>query len=1042
MNTILRVDGGELWQLAGWTMLHFLWVGTLIGLAAAIGRVIVRRAAPSVRYAVALGCLCMLGGSPGGIAAWLVVHGFASSVRPDAPISIGADFDSNVDATIAAAGSGEALHEPVPQAQVPTQPHPRPSRGLPGIVGGSAIEGATLALESCAQYLPWLWLIGTPLTFIVLTTGLVGAERLRRASRVLAEGPIVEACERLQHAMQISRGVAVAICERVATPVLVGIVRPMILLPPSALTGWSIDDIEMVLLHELAHVRRWDNLVNLLQRMVESLLFFHPAVWLLSSWVRQEREACCDAVVVGRTERPHAYAELLVALAAQMPRSVLFYPAATSAMAAGPLRGRIRRILQLEDDPMLVSGKSFVLLVGSVVVAATLTVLYLPARGQAKESAPQGKQELTADYTEKKSISEQDNVAKGAATLTADEPTFLNVPFVDGTRRFSDGDSITIREVRGTAATFEPGNVYWIKGTYTLNSHDRATLLADYTTENDSANGTRPTWKVQTAVVNRGSGSFVLCLPMSNRGWPHVSFYPAGGGECLGGIYFGTGEWVLKQWWGSKEAVDATDISRAVSTETQQSDEDTRKVSINIDDKQTSTAEAQPGRLRLQIRRTEGASGRFPSLEEQKLADLAYLRTGLELEPIGNDDLNRVKALGYDGGVKIIGWAPASAHRGGDGIQTDDILVGLHVWPTTSLKEVAELLNRDDLAELSPLKYYVIRNQAGGQDAAGEPVINDTVVKGRILVDFDRDSRSTSRGSLAPSQGTDSRPVPAPYHVMVSRVDDVPPTPADTTRYSAPAAPIPTAQAPESPLAPPAPIKVAAPPAPAAPTAPDAPIAIAVHPAVGMPQASTPTQVMPAAGAVRVGGKWLGEEIAADPKIAELRQQLIAAETELQITSSGRGRVDSESVEKLQKQVAELEQSIAEQAQKKKSEFLAGQEAALNNAARQAAAAMAAAQIALERAAKEHDELTSVEARGGGRGSEVDARQALESAKRLDEAKRQFEQQKRAVEDVKRQFEELRRQGKVEAGDVATEAKQAAEEAAPRNGGRKTRSGG
>src|SRR5262249_28160832 len=147
---------------------------------------------------------------------------------------------------------------------------------------------------------------------------------------------------------------------------------------------------------ELAHVRRWDNLANLMQRIVESLLFFHPAVWLVSRWVRRERELCCDAVVVGRTNRPHAYAELLVALAAQMPRSVLFYPAATSAMAAGPLRGRIRRILQLEDDPMLVSGKSFVLLTGGFVVAATLILLYLPTRGQAKDSTSAGISEFVA----------------------------------------------------------------------------------------------------------------------------------------------------------------------------------------------------------------------------------------------------------------------------------------------------------------------------------------------------------------------------------------------------------------------------------------------------------------------------------------------------------------------------------------------------------------------------------------------------------------------------------------------------------------------
>ena len=151
---------------------------------------------------------------------------------------------------------------------------------------------------------------------MLLATGVVGAERLRRASRVIDDGPIAEACARLAESLRIGRRVTVAVCERIAAPVLVGIVRPIILLPPAALTGWSPDEIEMVLLHELAHVRRWDNLVNLVQRFVESLLFFHPAVWLVSSWVRREREACCDAVVVGRTNRPHAYAEMLVALAA------------------------------------------------------------------------------------------------------------------------------------------------------------------------------------------------------------------------------------------------------------------------------------------------------------------------------------------------------------------------------------------------------------------------------------------------------------------------------------------------------------------------------------------------------------------------------------------------------------------------------------------------------------------------------------------------------------------------------------------------------
>ncbi len=107
-----------------------------------------------------------------------------------------------------------------------------------------------------------------------------------------------------------------AVCDRVAQPVLVGVVRPLILLPPAALAGWSPEQLEMVLLHELAHVRRWDNLVNLAQRLAESLLFFQPMIWVASGWVRRDREECCDAMVVAHTGQPVAYAEVLVAAAA------------------------------------------------------------------------------------------------------------------------------------------------------------------------------------------------------------------------------------------------------------------------------------------------------------------------------------------------------------------------------------------------------------------------------------------------------------------------------------------------------------------------------------------------------------------------------------------------------------------------------------------------------------------------------------------------------------------------------------------------------
>jgi hypothetical protein len=136
----------------------------------------------------------------------------------------------------------------------------------------------------------------------------------------------------------------------------------------------------MILLHELAHVRRHDNLINLLQRLVEALLFFHPGVWKLSAWVRLERELCCDRLVIRHTREPLAYAETLALLAVpQMsPRHAL------AAMASHQLVTRIRHMLNLEGHPMKVSRK---VLVAALAVVVTLG-LWIGAQAQTTKEEP------------------------------------------------------------------------------------------------------------------------------------------------------------------------------------------------------------------------------------------------------------------------------------------------------------------------------------------------------------------------------------------------------------------------------------------------------------------------------------------------------------------------------------------------------------------------------------------------------------------------------------------------------------------------------
>ena len=136
----------------------------------------------------------------------------------------------------------------------------------------------------------------------------LGAERLRRRSQPVSDDALSALCDRLADALGVRSRVAVGVCDRVAVPLVLGIARPLIVVPSALVTGWSPEQVELALLHELADVRRWDNLANLLQRVVESALFFHPAVWVLSGWVRREREHCCDRIVVRLTGRALDYA--------------------------------------------------------------------------------------------------------------------------------------------------------------------------------------------------------------------------------------------------------------------------------------------------------------------------------------------------------------------------------------------------------------------------------------------------------------------------------------------------------------------------------------------------------------------------------------------------------------------------------------------------------------------------------------------------------------------------------------------------------------
>lgn len=226
--------------------------------------------------------------------------------------------------------------------------------GMPEVLAATApaslADSVTAQFAGLAPSLVLAWLAGVALLLLRLLFATSRGCALRREASPVAES-ILETSRQLARQLGIRRDVFVGCCESIAVPVAVGILRPAILFPSAVLTGLTPDQVELVLLHELSHFRRRDHLVVVLQRLVETLLFFHPAAWLVSRQVSIQREHCCDADVVNSGAGPVAYANCLLRIAEiqSARKSAHAVTLASDGHRPSQLRSRVSRILGVPD---------------------------------------------------------------------------------------------------------------------------------------------------------------------------------------------------------------------------------------------------------------------------------------------------------------------------------------------------------------------------------------------------------------------------------------------------------------------------------------------------------------------------------------------------------------------------------------------------------------------------------------------------------------------------------------------------------------------
>ncbi|MCA9257984.1 MAG: hypothetical protein KDA61_02235 [Planctomycetales bacterium] len=290
-------------------LLHSLWqVAGLFGLAWIISR-LWRKHPIEWEYALhvtALGmsCLCVP------FTFWLVAPSTTTATNPAAIVL------ATSPAPPAAIVTPPLAAPATPSGQLADhQPSP-PAASIPLSVTPRVSAAREAAWQRLAPWLTGLYAVGVLLMLGRLAMGIVRAERLRKRGKLIAQGPITEALRRLAEAWSMKATPALATAERIVVPKVVGLLRPTILLPASALIGLTTTELEMILAHELAHVRRYDMWINLTQRLAETALFFNPALWLLSRRISTLREYCCDELACGgkrRTAESHVrYARSLI----------------------------------------------------------------------------------------------------------------------------------------------------------------------------------------------------------------------------------------------------------------------------------------------------------------------------------------------------------------------------------------------------------------------------------------------------------------------------------------------------------------------------------------------------------------------------------------------------------------------------------------------------------------------------------------------------------------------------------------------------------
>ena len=307
----------------GWALVHFLWQGVLIWIGVSLSLRLLRQAKPTARYAVACAGLLLCLALP--------VSGIIRNL-PNVVSSHEQQTDSNL--------SSFETDQLEPNVSTLNE------------------KSLTRILDTHLGLIVMVWSVGACLLSLRFASGLVWVRKLRLSEALPDGDPWKMRLADLSRALGLKRSVVMKVVGGIEGPVAAGLWRPAIFIPLSVLTGMAPELVEALLAHELAHIKRHDYLVNLVQSAIEVILFYHPAVWWISNRIRIEREQICDDLAARALGEPRRLALALQ----ELDLLQLRIPHLAQAAHGGNLMSRIRRLIH--PEPRTLAWKAMISILG------------------------------------------------------------------------------------------------------------------------------------------------------------------------------------------------------------------------------------------------------------------------------------------------------------------------------------------------------------------------------------------------------------------------------------------------------------------------------------------------------------------------------------------------------------------------------------------------------------------------------------------------------------------------------------------------------